>query len=602
MTNTIKQPWKEASKRNKGDYEFLVAQRTAWANTKDGEPLPANEQLADWVSYDDAIYDMEVARKKEQEKAEAAEMKAKEKLDAEQLKKDMKEVEELKNDIAGVEAGSAVGPLMSDADASHTETGNAKRLVDLMDGKGLFIYKLQQWIYYENGRWRLDDDGAMVRIHRGVITELNIELIELQKMVSQLPDSEIKKDFGRMLGQFKAWIKTSQKVSTINNTLKLAQTFEDVTAEYDDFDTKGHFVGVGNGVVDLRDGRLVENDPKYKMLKSSNVDYDINAVCPTFDKFVDDIMCGDEDKINMLQQIIGSCFVGGNKDMMFVFTGSGSNGKTTMSAIITEILGNVSNGGYAMSLKPSIIVGAGGFSDEYHLARLKGARMISMNETGKSEHAGSNTLQDTIVKQLVDSPIPISARPIGGTPIDFMVEGTLVLSTNSPPTVQCDEPDAIWKRLGLLRFDRIFTMEEKDGQLGEKLKKEMPGILNWCVEGAKMFLANGRKFNIPAVVKADTLKWRKDQDRYLMFAKEMLVECEGNHLKVSTEVLAAWKSWCHQEGVMPGSTPKLRRGLKAAGFELDDSANGKTLRLLNHKINDPDRIIEDVVARSRGHF
>jgi putative DNA primase/helicase len=64
------------------------------------------------------------------------------------------------------------------------------------------------------------------------------------------------------------------------------------------------------------------------------------------------------------------------------------------------------------------------------------------------------------------------------------------------------------KRLMLIPFDRIFTKDERDPHLFERIwAEELPGILNRALAGYQRLLARGTKFKLPTAVEQATARW-----------------------------------------------------------------------------------------------
>ena len=60
----------------------------------------------------------------------------------------------------------------------------------------------------------------------------------------------------------------------------------------------------------------------------------------------------------------------------------------------------------------------------------------------------------------------------------------------------------------VLPFDRIFTEDEKDPDLFERIwANELPGVLNQALRGYKRLLERGTKFKFPNAVKQATTAW-----------------------------------------------------------------------------------------------
>ena len=76
----------------------------------------------------------------------------------------------------------------------------------------------------------------------------------------------------------------------------------------------------------------------------------------------------------------------------------------------------------------------------------------------------------------------ISARPLYGEWVNFKPVGKILLTTNNrPETLGSD--DGIWRRIREMPFNRQFTEAEQDKELMTTLTQELPGILNWAIEG-----------------------------------------------------------------------------------------------------------------------
>lgn len=54
-----------------------------------------------------------------------------------------------------------------------------------------------------------------------------------------------------------------------------------------------------------------------------------------------------------------------------------------------------------------------------------------------------------------------------------------------------DHSSAFFNRLILIPFDRIFLPHEQDKDLWPKLEAELPGILNWAIDGLKRLTKRG---------------------------------------------------------------------------------------------------------------
>jgi len=76
----------------------------------------------------------------------------------------------------------------------------------------------------------------------------------------------------------------------------------------------------------------------------------------------------------------------------------------------------------------------------------------------------------------------ISARPLYGEWVYFKPVSKILPTTNSrPETLGLN--DGIWRCIRKIPFNRQLTEAEQDKELMTTLTKELPGILNWAIEG-----------------------------------------------------------------------------------------------------------------------
>src|SRR5205807_1577746 len=92
---------------------------------------------------------------------------------------------------------------------------------------------------------------------------------------------------------------------------------------------------------------------------------------------------GDRDLQNYIQRVAGYTLTGSvREEVLFVLFGTGSNGKSTYRETLHSLLGD-----YALAADAGLLIERktpGGATPE--LARLKGRRLVSINETSENDH------------------------------------------------------------------------------------------------------------------------------------------------------------------------------------------------------------------------
>ena len=66
------------------------------------------------------------------------------------------------------------------------------------------------------------------------------------------------------------------------------------------------------------------------------------------------------------------------------------------------------------------------------------------------------------------------------------------------------------RRILLIPFKAYFSEEKRDKQMPEKLMAESPAILQWMIDGARRYFAEG--LNVPEEVKSASRKYFEEMD------------------------------------------------------------------------------------------
>lgn len=99
-----------------------------------------------------------------------------------------------------------------------------------------------------------------------------------------------------------------------------------------------------NGMVNWRNGDILEHDPAYLSTVQFPIKWNPEATCPNFEAFLADVM--HEDYVELAWEMIGYLLYSGNPlQVAFLLYGSGGNGKGTLVRVIEAILGaeNIGN-------------------------------------------------------------------------------------------------------------------------------------------------------------------------------------------------------------------------------------------------------------------
>ena len=157
------------------------------------------------------------------------------------------------------------------------------------------------------------------------------------------------------------------------------------------------------------------------------------------------------------------------------------------------------------------------------LAMLRGARMVTASETEEGR-----SWAESRIKQLTGGD-PVTARFMQKDFFTFRPNFKLTIIGNHKPLLR-NVDEAARRRFNLIPFTR--TPANVDKQLGEKLKREWPGILRWMIEGCLDWQANGL-VRPESVIRA-TESYFEDQDLMGQWLAEACDAEPGNNYKWET--------------------------------------------------------------------
>lgn len=430
-----------------------------------------------------------------------------------------------------------------------TDVGNARRLVDALNGKARFDYAGRAWFKYDGQRWKRDDDGALIREAKGVGDRL---LTDAQAIND--PDH-------RKRGI--AFAVKSQASPRVRAMVELAQSEPGIPIASDAFDRPAHLLNARNGTIDLRSGKLRPHDPADLLSRVIDLDYDADAACPTWERFVAEVFQGDAELIEFVHRVIGYCGTAETQEQLFlILHGDGANGKSTLLKAICDALGPYSS----HTPTETLIVRNGGQSND--VARLMGARFVTASEAD-----AHHRLNEGFIKQVTGDE-PITARYLYGEFFTFKPVFKLALATNALPTVNGADP-ALFRRLRLIPFNRVFTAAEQDKELGLKLAAELPGILAWIVQGAVKWYAHG--LTTPAAVLHAGAEFRADSDTVGAYIEDRCELASGEVIQAS-HLFGDYRRFTDNAGRDPLNQTAFGRALTRRGIPAE-KRGGSTYRV-----------------------
>jgi putative DNA primase/helicase len=414
-------------------------------------------------------------------------------------------------------------------DRSFTDVGNSRRLVDTFASAIRYTPGLG-WFFWEGNYWKPDQE--------------NLELQELAKTIAAVIASEVQNYDHKnpKVAEIITWAKQAKSNTRISNMIKSAVSDKRIVVPVEKWDGDTHLLGVKNGVVDLRSGELLTGRPDLYITRRAPVSYNPGLRNVRFEQFLDFATNGDKEFQEWLQKAVGYTLTGmNNQDVLFLVYGPPGSGKTTFVETIVNALGTQE---YSWTLDSSVLAagdGSANRTDEYHMAELRGRRMIWVDELPESER-----LKENQVKKMTGSGT-LQGRSPGERPFTFRSQGKLWVTTNHRPIIT---DDAMWRRLRPIPLTNIPDNPDKD--LRPYLSDPeggLPAVLAWAVDGAIKYLNSPSKDGLGwcSAVRDAADIYRKNEDRLGLFFEEELNKSEGASVLLS-EVYVQYRKWCDTRG------------------------------------------------------
>ena len=437
-----------------------------------------------------------------------------------------------------------------------TDSGNGERLVDAFGERIRYVPLWKKWLVFDGVRWRPDEIEELRRMALQVTRSM-------YEQVSLLDDAGDRADLAKHATQTESAYKQRAMIECARSK---------ATRRHEDLDQDTMLLNVLNGTIDLRSIEFRPADPSDYITKVADVKYDPEAVCPTFLRFLDTVFAGDSDLIDFVQTALGYSLTGSTQEQcVFVCYGSGSNGKSTLLRAIEDLLGD-----YATATPVEALMQQRGSSISNDIARLRGIRF-----TTALEFEEGRRIAEPLLKALTGGDT-ISARFLYSETFDFVPELKLWFGTNHKPSVQGTD-HGIWRRMRLIPFDVQIPDCEQDKHLSEKLAIERSGILNFLLEGCRMW-RNADSLEQPDAVLRATADYRLAMDIIGEFVSDCL-EREDGATTPTAEIYEAYKLWAVRAGEKERSQKWLAFRLEEHGLRKKKTTGGR-------------RVWMDVVLRS----
>jgi putative DNA primase/helicase len=413
---------------------------------------------------------------------------------------------------------------------SLDDVGNSAMFTDNFSNTLCFVPEWNCWCYYNGKKWE-----KRAEFHAQECAKELSETFALK--VDEYEASNGDKD---VLKAMKEHCKKLRGYRQIDSLIKLSKS--SMLKSADEFDASPFLFNCKNGVYDMSTGEFRNHTYTDYSTNISDVEYKPGEPCKKWDAFLDKIL--PKDIQEFLQMSVGMAAVGRvYEEAMIFMIGGGSNGKSTIANILSAVFGD-----YSITLQPDIITATRDGKTPPDFAEVRGKRLVFLSETEEGDRLSVKALKR------LSSNEKQSARRLYSMPETFEPSHTVFYSTNHKPRIGSND-NGTWRRIKNIPFEYQISVDEKITDFAEQvIKEESSGVLEWCMEGARMFIENGMKLKTPDIIVKATEEYKENEDYLGMFIKDkcyvgILTTEEGGVNRIrcgASELYRAYKDYCQE--------------------------------------------------------
>ena len=425
--------------------------------------------------------------------------------------------------------------------APYTEWGNAECLAAMYGDLFRYDHILKVWRVWDGNRWQIDSNGEAERTA--------IEVVRTRRLYAeQIADEAARK---KALTFFNG----SENTGKRKGLLASAESLPGFATSIDQYDQDDWLVATPNGTLDLLSGTFISPSRRADLITMQlGTHYDPEAHAPRWRLFLEEVFGGDVELIRYIQRAVGYSLTGITREqVLFLCHGRGANGKSTVMEILSVLLGD-----YAANTPFSTFDGERTSEIAYYLAELRGKRLVTLIENDEDRRLAEGRVK------AVTGEDHITCRTLYSKPFSYQPKFKMWLAMNHKPIVRGTDR-GIWRRLKLIPFEQNFEGKEDRG-LRDVLKQEMPGILNWALEGLQEWLQHG--LGKARAIEDATEEYRKESDLVGQWFSDCCASDPGQFLS-SAEAYQSFRDWCRAHGFREPTETFLGRNITDKGFTRD---------------------------------
>jgi putative DNA primase/helicase len=288
--------------------------------------------------------------------------------------------------------------------------------------------------------------------------------------------------------------------------------------------------------------------PSWTLFTRNGLEYDYNpeAECPMWLDFLEGIWPWARDNGEMqmaVQEVFGYLLTGDTSfQVLFSFIGPRGSGKGTMNRVLQGLVGEANHVEKSLS----------DLRSDFALADVVGKSLLTVSDVRLDKGAPTGRLIERILNMTGEDKVGINGK--FKDMFTAKINARLVFFGNMDLALP-DKAGAIARRLIPFVMTKSFYGSE-DRLLTDKLLTELPGILNWALEGLDRLYERGH-FKLTKAGEKHLHRVMLKASPVMAFMAECCEDGEAVDMVPVAKLFKDFTSWQVELGVKPWTTPEL---------------------------------------------
>ena len=291
-----------------------------------------------------------------------------------------------------------------------------------------------------------------------------------------------------------------------------------------------NMISFTNGMLDLDTMKLEENTPDLFTVNAVEFDYDPTAPKPQeWFNFLTSLWYADPECIACLKQVFGYLITQDtSQQKIFMLVGPKRSGKGTISKVLQALIGRSNFAGPTLAM----------LGNQYGAQNLIGKTLATIPDARLSGKRDQTVIVERLLSISGEDTISIERKYkdawVGRLRTRF------VMLTNEFPRFT-DVSTALAGRFVVLQLIKSFYGQEDRGLI-HRLLKELPGIMNWAIEGWQELDSDG-SFTLPETSKLAQEEMEEITSPMRLFVRENCALDPNIEVDID-DLFDVWKEWC----------------------------------------------------------